>query len=187
MPRVAFLLLAATLAGCASTGTSTTPAAASTPASTPPARSATVNLAPASGSLVSGKLSAMPMAGGVHFTGEIGGLVRNATHAIHVHEKGDCSAADASSAGGHFNPTGQPHGRPDAGAHHAGDMPNITADANGVARVNLHVQGVSLGGAATTDILGRALVVHAQPDDYATQPSGNSGARIACGVVTAVR
>jgi Cu-Zn family superoxide dismutase len=187
MPRVAFLLLAATLAGCASTGTSTTPAAAPTPASTPPARSATVNLAPASGSLVSGKLSAMPMAGGVHFTGEIGGLVRNATHAIHVHEKGDCSAADASSAGGHFNPTGQPHGRPDAGAHHAGDMPNITADANGVARVNLHVQGVSLGGAATTDILGRALVVHAQPDDYATQPSGNSGARIACGVVTAVR
>lgn len=187
MPRVAFLLLAATLAGCASTGTSTTPAAASTPASTPPARSATVNLAPASGSLVSGKLSATPMAGGVHFTGEIGGLVRNATHAIHVHEKGDCSAADASSAGGHFNPTGQPHGRPDAGAHHAGDMPNITADANGVARVNLHVQGISLGGAATTDILGRALVVHAQPDDYATQPSGNSGARIACGVVTAVR
>lgn len=187
MPRVAFLLLAATLAGCASTGTSTTPAAASTPASTPPARSATVNLAPASGSLVSGKLSAMPMAGGVHFTGEIGGLVRNATHAIHVHEKGDCSAADASSAGGHFNPTGQPHGRPDAGAHHAGDMPNITADANGVARVNLHVQGISLGGAATTDIVGRALVVHAQPDDYATQPSGNSGARIACGVVTAVR
>lgn len=187
MPRVAFLLLAATLAGCASTGTSTTPAAAPTPASTPPARSATVNLAPASGSLVSGKLSAMPMAGGVHFTGEIGGLVRNATHAIHVHEKGDCSAADASSAGGHFNPTGQPHGRPDAGAHHAGDMPNITADANGVARVNLHVQGISLGGAATTDIVGRALVVHAQPDDYATQPSGNSGARIACGVVTAVR
>ncbi|TCZ83613.1 superoxide dismutase family protein [Lysobacter sp. N42] len=187
MPRVAFLLLAATLAGCASTGTSTTPAAAPTPASTPPARSATVNLAPASGSLVSGKLSAMPMAGGVHFTGEIGGLVRNATHAIHVHEKGDCSAADASSAGGHFNPTGQPHGRPDAGAHHAGDMPNITADANGVARVNLHVQGISLGGAAATDIVGRALVVHAQPDDYATQPSGNSGARIACGVVTAVR
>lgn len=187
MPRVAILLLAATLAGCASTGTSTTPAVASTPASTPPARSATVNLAPASGSLVSGKLSAMPMAGGVHFTGEIGGLVRNATHAIHVHEKGDCSAADASSAGGHFNPAGQPHGRPDAGAHHAGDMPNITADANGVARVNLHVQGISLGGAAATDIVGRAVVVHAQADDYATQPSGNSGARIACGVVTAVR
>lgn len=188
MPRIAFLLLTATLAGCASTGAGTASSAApASPAATAPARSATVNLAPASGSLVSGRLTAVPMAGGVHFTGEIGGLVRNATHAIHVHEKGDCSAADASSAGGHFNPTGQPHGRPDAGAHHAGDMPNITADANGVARVNLHVQGISLGGPAGTDILGRAVVVHAQADDYATQPSGNSGARIACGPIAAVR
>jgi Cu-Zn family superoxide dismutase len=123
----------------------------------------------------------------VHITGEIGGLTRNASHAIHVHEKGDCSAADASSAGGHFNPTGQPHGRPDAGPHHVGDMPSISADAQGVARVNLHVQGMSLGGPSTTDIVGRAVVVHAQGDDYTSQPAGNSGARIACGVISAQR
>ncbi len=180
------ILAAALAAGCATTAPADTPVA-TVPAASTPARSATINLAPASGSLVSGKLTAMPMAGGVHITGEIGGLTRNGTHAIHVHEKGDCSAADASSAGGHFNPRGQPHGRPDAGAHHAGDMPNISADANGVARVNLHVQGVSLGGAAAGDIAGRAVIVHEKADDYASQPSGNSGARVACGIVTAHR
>ena len=187
MTRIAACLFAAALAaGCASTASPDAPVVAA-PSSTPPARSATVNLAPASGSLVSGRLAAMPMPGGVHVTGEIGGLVRNAVHGIHVHEKGDCSAADASSAGGHFNPRNQPHGRPGAGAHHAGDMPNISADANGVARVDLHLPGLTLGGATATDIVGRAVVVHAQPDDYATQPSGNSGARIACGVIAAQR
>lgn len=187
MTRTTLCLLATALvAGCASTAPQTVPVA-TVPSPTTPAHSATVNLAPASGSLVSGKLSAMPMSGGVHFTGEIGGLTRNGTHAIHVHEKGDCSAADASSAGGHFNPHNAPHGRPDAGAHHEGDMPNITADANGVARVNLHVQGVTLGGAAMSDIAGRAVVVHEKADDYASQPSGNSGARVACGVIAAHR
>lgn len=182
------LFAAALLAGCATAPTAPTGGPVATlPSPTAPARSATVNLAPASGSLVSGKLSAMPMGGGVHFTGEIGGLTRNATHAIHVHEKGDCSAADASSAGGHFNPRNAPHGRPDAGPHHEGDMPNITADANGVARVNLHVQGLTLGGAAVSDIAGRAVVVHAQPDDYTSQPAGNAGARVACGVIVAHR
>lgn len=180
------LLAAALAAGCATTTPSNSPATP-TPEPTAPARSATINLAPASGSLVSGRLTAMPMRDGVHFTGEIGGLTRNATHAIHVHEKGDCTAADATSAGGHFNPTAQPHGRPDAGAHHEGDMPNIVADANGVARVDLHVRGLSLGGGAAGDVAGRAVVVHAQADDYASQPAGNSGARIACGVITAVR
>ncbi|GAB2504395.1 superoxide dismutase family protein [Lysobacter humi (ex Lee et al. 2017)] len=178
--------LAVLVAGCATTAPPARPVAVE-PSPTAPARSATINLAPASGSLVSGKLTAMPMSGGVHFTGEIGGLTRGGTHAIHVHEKGDCSAADASSAGGHFNPKNQPHGRPDAGTHHEGDMPNIVADANGVARVNLHVQGVTLGGAAAGDIAGRAVVVHAQADDYATQPAGNSGARVACGVIAAHR
>ena len=181
------LLAAALLAGCATTAPTTPGRAGSAPAATPPARSATVVLAPASGSLVSGRLNAMPMAGGVHFIGEIGGLTRNATHAIHVHEKGDCSAADASSAGGHYNPGNAPHGRPDAGAHHEGDMPNIVADANGVARVNLHVNGLSLGGPAASDIAGRAVVVHAQADDYTSQPAGNSGARVACGVIAAQR
>ncbi|GAB6196463.1 hypothetical protein PAGU2595_017730 [Lysobacter xanthus] len=127
------------------------------------------------------------MGGGVHVTGELGGLAPNSTHGLHVHEVGNCGAADASSAGGHFNPAGAPHGRPDAGAHHAGDLPNITAGANGVARVDAHVMGLTLGGPGATNIVGRALVVHAQADDYASQPAGNSGARIACGVVRAGR
>ena len=125
------------------------------------------------------------MANGVHLTGEIGGLAPNSTHAIHIHEKGDCSAADATSAGGHFNPAQQPHGRVGAGPHHGGDMDNIVADANGVAHVDVHALGVSLGGGAG-NIGGRAVVVHGAPDDYATQPAGNAGPRGACGVVTLV-
>jgi Cu-Zn family superoxide dismutase len=118
----------------------------------------------------------------VRIAGELGGLARGSTHAIHIHEKGDCSAADATSAGGHFNPAQQPHGRAGSGAHHGGDMDNVVADANGVARVDVQAIGVSLGGGAT-DIGGRAVVVHAAADDYRTQPTGNAGARVACGVI----
>ncbi|WP_425476993.1 superoxide dismutase family protein [Novilysobacter arseniciresistens] len=146
---------------------------------------ASVNLASASGSLVSGSLKLMPMGDGVHLTGEVGGLAPGSTHAIHIHEKGDCSAADASSAGGHFNPTGEPHGKIGTPTHHAGDMNNIVANADGVASVNVHAQGVVLGGGAANDGVGRAVVVHAAADDYASQPSGNAGARVACGVITA--
>lgn len=146
-------------------------------------REASVNLAPASGSLVSGQLMLRPMGDGVHLTGEIGGLPSNSTHAIHIHEKGDCSAADASSAGGHFNPTNEPHGRVGTATHHAGDMNNILADASGVAKVDVHAQGVVLGGGAANNAIGRAVVVHAQADDYTSQPSGDAGARVACGVI----
>jgi Cu-Zn family superoxide dismutase len=194
--RIAFLrngLTGAALACVAACSTTapTTPPTPAQPAAVAPApevplaRSATVTLTPASGSLVSGKLTAMPVQDGVRITGEIGGLVRGSTHAIHIHEKGDCSAADATSAGGHFNPAQQPHGRAGSGPHHGGDMDNIVADANGVARVDVHAVGVSLGGGAG-NIGGRAVVVHAMPDDYSTQPSGNAGARVACGVIKLV-
>lgn len=173
------------LAACSST-----PPAATTP---PPAtarstaQSARANLASASGSLVSGQVTLAPMGDGVHLTGTVGGLAPHSAHGIHVHEKGDCSAADASSAGGHFNPTGKAHGRAGTATHHAGDMDNITADAEGVAKVDIHLAGVVLGGGAASDVVGRALVVHAAPDDYMTQPAGNSGARVACGVITVTR
>ena len=177
-------IAAFTLAGCASSP-STPPAASAKPVST--ARAASVNLSPASGSLVSGKLSIMPMGDGVHVTGEIGGLQPGSTHAFHIHEKGDCSAADASSAGGHFNPTGQPHGRAGQGAHHAGDADNLVADAKGVARVDAHLGGLSLGNGAANDVAGRAVIVHAAADDYSSQPAGNAGARVACGVIQVTR
>lgn len=151
------------------------------------ALTASANLASASGSLVSGKVALMPMNGGVHLTGEVGGLAPNSVHGIHIHETGDCSAVDAASAGGHFNPAGQAHGKAGAGAHHAGDMDNITANAEGVARVDMHLQGVTVGSRGANDVVGRAVVVHAAADDYRSQPAGNSGARVACGVIAATR
>ena len=175
----------ALMAGCASSGTPT--ATAKPPSDNAPAKStasrATVVLAPASGSLVSGTLTLVPMGDGVHMSGEVGGLKPGDTRGFHIHEKGDCSAADASTAGGHFNPGAQAHGRSGHGAHHAGDTDNIVANAKGVARIDAHVTGVTLGGGAGNDIAGRAVIVHAAADDYTTQPTGNAGARVACGVI----
>lgn len=188
-PSAALFLLAPLVALSACTGGPTAredtarPAETAAPTARPQAQRADVVLASASASLVSGRLTAVPMADGVHFTGEIGGLTPNGTHALHVHEKGDCGAVDASSAGGHFNPAGAPHGRAGAGPHHAGDMDNIVADGQGVARIDAHAEGVTLGDGGPNDIAGRAVVVHAQPDDYRSQPAGNAGARVACGVI----
>lgn len=167
------------LAACSSA-----PKAPDKPVATSTAKHATVNLASASASLVSGKLNVMPMGDGVHLTGEVGGFAPYSVHAIHIHEKGDCSAADATSAGGHFNPGGSAHGKVDHGAHHGGDMDNIVANAEGVATVNVHASGVTLGGGAANDVAGKAVIVHASPDDYKTQPTGNAGGRVACGVIT---
>lgn len=186
LPRVALVTaLAAALAACASTPQEAAPPAA--PAATAhnasTARQAIANLASASGSLVSGRLALVPMGDGLHLRGEVGGLMPGSRHGFHIHEKGDCSAADASSAGGHFNPAAKPHGRTGHGAHHAGDGDNLVADSQGVARVNAHFSGVSLGGGSANDIAGRALIVHANADDYSSQPAGNAGARVACGLI----
>jgi len=103
-------------------------------------------------------------------------------HGFHIHDKGDCSAADATSAGGHFNPSGKPHGHPGHGQHHAGDMPMLHADAHGNATLTALLPGLSVSGGAAS-IVGRAVIVHADADDFKTQPTGNSGARVACGVI----
>jgi len=182
LPRLLSTAAVLALAACSSAPPSPSPPpAAPGPAGSTPS-GADIVMTPASGSLVSGKLHATPMQNGVRITGELGGLSRGSTHAIHIHEKGDCSAADATSAGGHFNPAQQQHGRAGSGPHHGGDMDNIVANANGVAVVNVQAIGVSLGG-GDTDIGGRAVVVHAAPDDYQSQPAGNAGARVACGVI----
>ena len=187
MPTVRLLaagaVASAFLAAC-SAPTSREPAPPQVPTQST-AKQAVANVTPASASLVSGRLTFVPMGGGVHITGTLGGLTPGSTHAFHVHEKGDCSAVDASSAGGHFNPFAAPHGRSSSGlaTHHAGDMDNVVANGEGVAEVNVHLTGVTLGGGAVNDIADRAIVVHASPDDYASQPAGNAGARIACGVI----
>lgn len=143
--------------------------------------SAMATLAPASGSAVRGMVMFHDMGGHTMVHARLSGLKPDAEHGFHVHEKGDCSAPDATSAGGHFNPTNVPHG-PQEGTRHVGDLPNLKADASGNVDQRLVVHGLRVG-ATEADIVGKAVVVHAQPDDYRSQPAGNSGARISCGVI----
>jgi Cu-Zn family superoxide dismutase len=138
-------------------------------------------LAPSAGNNVAGNVVFVQEGRKLFVIAEVTGLKPGA-HGFHVHEKGDCSAPDFSSAGGHFNPGSQPHGDPTAGAHHAGDMPVLMADASGKATARAELRTMSIDGSAN-DIVGKAVVVHADPDDFRTQPAGNSGARIACGVI----
>ena len=146
----------------------------------PPAYVATT-LQPTTGNTAAGTIWFIADGDNVRIRGQVTGLKPNQEHGFHVHEKGDCSSDDAMSAGGHLDPDGKRHGPP-TGEHHAGDVPSIKADANGVATVRTRIAGTLLGSGAG-DIAGKALVVHASPDDYTTQPTGNSGARIACGVI----
>ena len=138
-------------------------------------------LKPTAGNTAGGTVEFSQHSNQVMVTAKLSGLKPNQEHGFHVHEKGDCSSPDAMSAGGHFNPTGSPHG-PQSGPHHAGDIPNLKADANGSAQATFHLMGLNIGSGAT-DIVGKSVVVHASPDDYASQPAGNSGPRIACGVI----
>jgi len=103
-------------------------------------------------------------------------------HGFHIHEKGDCGN-NAQNAGGHFNPTGMVHGAPDAVSHHAGDFGNAAAEANGEVHTRFTTHSISLKAGNMTNPVGRAVVLHEKADDLVSQPSGNAGARIACGVV----
>jgi len=104
------------------------------------------------------------------------------THGFHIHEKGDCGN-NGQNAGGHFNPTGMVHGAPDAVSHHSGDFGNVTADANGEVHTRLTTHSISLKSGEVTNPIGKAVVLHEKADDLVSQPSGNAGARIACGVI----
>ena len=187
------IVVALVLAGCsreqpegaprAPEPTTAAPAEKVTPAE--PAQEAVAQVAPTQGNTVTGSLALASSPQGVHITGAIQGLKPNAEFGFHVHEKGDCSAPDGSSAGGHFNPTQAQHGNPTSATHHAGDMVNIRSNGEGVAQVDTTAAGTTLHGDPTTDVIGKAIVVHEGPDDYATQPSGNSGKRVACGVIAA--
>ena len=161
------LAAAAFISACASTA--------------PSGPKATATLEPTRGNTAAGTVSFQQQGDVVRVTANISGLKPNQEHGFHAHEKGDCSSGDGMSTGGHFNPTGKPHGKPDA-EHHAGDIPALKADANGNAQASFTLSGVTVG-TGTTDLVGRGLIVHAAPDDYTTQPTGNSGARIACGVI----
>jgi Cu-Zn family superoxide dismutase len=137
-------------------------------------------LQPLGESKVSGKVIFTQKEGALEITGEITGLTPG-EHGFHVHEFGDCSAPDGASVGGHFNPTGMPHACPMADKHHAGDMGNIKADDEG--KVVLQIEDKDLQLSGPTSIIGRSIIVHANRDDCSSQPAGNSGPKIACGVI----
>ena len=155
-------------------------------AQTPAAKSAAsakgiAVLHPTAGNKVSGTVTFTPVTDGVQVQAEITGLTPG-KHGFHVHEFGDCSAADGSSAGGHFNPTNKPHAAPNAAQRHVGDMGNIEADASGKAKLDYVDHHMSLSNDETS-VIGRAVIVHAKADDLKSQPSGDAGARVACGVI----
>lgn len=141
---------------------------------------AETRLEPRSGSSVAGMVTFTPAGDKVRVEVRVSGLTPGA-HGFHVHEVGDCSAADAASAKGHFNPAGKMHGH-QSGEHHGGDMPNLEADAGGNATMTAEIGQMSIA-EGPAGIVGRSVVVHADPDDYKSQPAGNSGKRIACGVI----
>jgi superoxide dismutase, Cu-Zn family len=162
-------------------GKSTKPMAAAAPMT---AHRAVAELHPASGSQVSGTVTFTQQGDRLIIVADVQGLPPNSSHGFHIHERGDCSAPDATSAGGHFNPGNHQHGGPGDPMHHAGDLGNLEANANGRAYKRMVVDDVTLGSGANS-ILGRGVIVHEKLDDYTTQPSGNAGARIACGQIVA--
>ncbi len=193
------LVAVAVLAGCASSARK--PAYPNTPAPAPVAapvaapvveapkitepffgrtKLAVATLSPAAGGTAIGVVNFSVSGSNVDVHVIVSGLVPGSVHGFHVHETPNCASADFMSAGGHFNPTKQPHG-PQGAPHHAGDMPSLLADPTGKIDTTFTVNNVVLGG--PEGFVGHSVILHARPDDYATQPTGNSGDRISCGVI----
>ncbi len=145
---------------------------------------AEVTMAAASDSKVSGTVTFTADGDTVKVVAKLSGLTPG-EHGFHVHEKGDCSSPDAKSAGGHFNPASVDHGAPDGEVHHTGDLGNIVAGDDGVAEmsVDLPSSHLSLSADSDNNIVGRAVIVHGGVDDMKSQPSGNAGPRVGCGVI----
>lgn len=136
-----------------------------------------------SNSTVSGTATFVEKNGKVTFVAKLTGLAPG-LHAIHIHEKSDCSAADGSSAGGHWNPTFKNHGKWGVGEYHRGDIGNFMVDENGNGTISMTTDEWSIGGEdPTKDILGKGLIVHQGSDDFVSQPAGNAGARVACSAI----
>ena len=145
---------------------------------------ATAALQPTMGSKVSGEATFEQAGDKVRVVVTAQGLRPDQEHGLHIHEAGDCSSADGMSAKGHFNPFGRPHGHPSTGQRHAGDLPSLKGDKDGRAKLDVTVDQLTVN-PGPASIVGRGIIIHADPDDYKTQPTGNSGARLACGVIKA--
>ncbi|MDO7844456.1 superoxide dismutase family protein [Sphingomonas immobilis] len=129
-----------------------------------------------------GRATATEVAGGLRFTIDAMGIAPG-THGAHVHTTGKCDGPDFASAGGHWNPTGMMHGSMNPKGPHEGDMPNLVIGADGKGTIGVTIPGATMAGLLDAD--GSALVIHAKPDDLMTDPSGNSGGRVACGIFAA--
>lgn len=154
-------------------------AAAAAPAAAP--RSIEIPLEAKSGSKLKGKALLTETEGGVHVLLRLEG-VDPGEHGTHVHEKGDCSAADGASAGGHFNPQTHDHGLPGAAKRHLGDLGNIVIAKDGTGSLDITAPGANLKDGDPQSFVGRSIIVHAKKDDGG-QPTGNAGGRIGCGVI----
>lgn len=132
------------------------------------------------GNQVSGTVTFTAAESGVNVVARVTGLTPG-DHGFHIHEFGDCSAPDGTSAGGHFNPHGTEHGAPSGEMRHAGDFGNITANESGVASYERIDAEITFSG--ENSIIGRSVIIHADPDDLVSQPTGAAGARVACGVI----
>jgi Cu-Zn family superoxide dismutase len=169
---LSFVLL--TSAGCSSSAS-----APAGPDATRPGAVATLTSADG----VTGTVRFVPAAGSIDVVVELSGLAPG-PHGFHIHETGDCSADDFTSAGGHFNPHAHPHGAPTDAERHAGDFGNVVATDAGTVDATLSMD-VVLDPGAEGSIVGRAVILHADADDLRSQPSGAAGRRIACGVIAA--
>ena len=143
---------------------------------------ATANLQPTKGSTVKGTVNFEQRGDKVRVSANISGLRPNGEFGFHIHEAGDCSSGDGMSAKGHFNPFGKPHGQHGNAERHGGDLQSLKSDASGNANVSFDTDIVTVA-PGPASIVGRGLIVHVQPDDYKTQPTGNAGARSACAVI----
>lgn len=143
---------------------------------------AVAKLEPTRGNTAAGTVRFTQTGNKVRVEANLSGLKPNADHGFHVHEKGDCSSGDGMSTGGHFNPLGKPHGLHDGPERHAGDLPALKADAAGNATLSVMMDMITVS-PGPTSVVGRGMIVHRDPDDYKTQPTGNAGPRIACAVI----
>lgn len=139
-------------------------------------------LHPTQGNNVRGTVHFQERGRRVQIRARVEGLQPNSEHGFHIHQYGDCSAPDATSAGDHYNPEGHRHGGPQQERRHGGDLGNLRANAQGIAELELTVDNITIAG-TRNPIIGRAVIVHANPDKFDAQPSGDAGARIACGVI----
>jgi superoxide dismutase, Cu-Zn family len=156
--------------------------ATSMPSDKNQAMSAVCMVSPTQGNNVKGTVTFTKVNGGVKVVADLEGLSKG-KHGIHIHENGDCWAPDGTSAGGHFNPMSKSHGAPMDTMRHEGDMGNIEADASGKAHLEYIDRTISFDG--NMSIIGKSVIVHKNEDDLKTQPTGNAGARVACGVIVA--